>query len=153
MKGINRAHQIKSEYKRRINTTKKCIFISHQKDDLEDCIKIAECIMKAGIDVYLDDYDPELKHYLQINNPDGVVDCIKKGIDNSTHMLCVISNSTLDSKWVPWEIGYGHGKIKLGVLTLKGIAEYELPEYIRTVPILRGIDFLIKYLAEINRGG
>ncbi|WP_431472019.1 toll/interleukin-1 receptor domain-containing protein [Nonlabens sp. SCSIO 43208] len=150
MLGINRAHSL-NESKAKINLSigKKCIFISHHKSDLEYCKKIATYIMKAGIDVYLDEYDYDLKHQVQTNNPAGVVRCIKKGINNSSHMLCIISPSTIYSKWVPWEIGYGYDKTTIGALTLKGISNASLPEYIKTVPVVRGTKSLNTYLARI----
>ncbi len=151
MAGINRAH-ILNESKSKINLSigKKCVFISHHKSDLDDCKKIADYLMKADIDVYLDEYDYDLKHQVQTNNPAGVVRCIKKGINNSSHMLCVISPRTIYSKWVPWEIGYGYDKTTVGALTLKGISETELPDYLKTVPVVRGTKSLNSYLSSIT---
>lgn len=150
MSGINRALKA-NESKARVNLIRsvKCVFISHHKSDLAYCKKVAAYIMKAGIDVYLDEYDYDLKHQVQTNNPAGVVRCIKKGINNSSHMLCVISPSTIYSKWVPWEIGYGYDKTTLGALTLKGISATALPDYIKTVPIVRGTKSLNTYISNI----
>tara|TARA_R110002051_G_scaffold58469_1_gene107684 strand:- start:1766 stop:2314 length:549 start_codon:yes stop_codon:yes gene_type:complete len=151
MAGINRALKL-NESKARINllANVKCVFISHHKSDMEYCKKVAAYIMKAGIDVYLDEYDYDLKHQAQTNNPAGVVRCIKKGINNSSHMLCVISPSTIYSKWVPWEIGYGYDKTTLGALTLKGISATLLPDYIKTVPVIRGTKSLNQYISNIT---
>lgn len=128
----------------------KCVFISHQKKDAAVCRKIADYLIEAGIDVYFDEYDKDLKEWRQINNPKNVVEAIKKGINRSTHMLCVFSANTLYSKWVPWEIGYGYDKTNLSVLTLKGITDAQLPEYIKTVPIVRGTKTLNEYISEIT---
>jgi hypothetical protein len=54
-------------------------------------------------------------------------------------MLVVISPSTIVSKWVPFEIGYGYDKTDLSVLCLKGIPKGGLPEYIRTANIIRDL--------------
>ena len=150
MAGINRALKL-NESKATINLSNsvKCVFISHHKSDLEYCKKVAEYIMKAGIDVYLDEFDYDLKHQVQTSNPSGVVRCIKKGINNSSHMLCVISPNTIYSKWVPWEIGYGYDKTTIGALTLKGIPANALPDYIRTVPIVRGTKSLNIYITNL----
>lgn len=150
MAGINRALKA-NESKARVNliSSVNCVFISHHKSDLEYCKKVAAYIMAAGIDVYLDEYDYDLKYQVQTNNPAGVVRCIKKGINNSSHMLCVISPSTIYSKWVPWEIGYGYDKTTIGALTLKGISHASLPDYIKTVPVVRGTKSLNTYLAGI----
>lgn len=150
MSGINRAHNLnESKAKLNLSIGKKCIFISHHKSDLEYCKKIATYIMKAGIDVYLDEYDYDLKHQVQIQNPKGVVRCIRKGINNSSHMLCVLSSQTIYSKWVPWEIGYGYDKTDLGAITLKGISNAALPDYLKTVKLIRGTQSLNKYISDV----
>jgi hypothetical protein len=64
-------------------------------------------------------------------------------------MLCVISPNTLFSKWVPWEVGYGYDKTKLSALTLKGIKDNELPEYLKTIEIIRGTKTLNEYISKI----
>lgn len=151
MAGINRAHILnKSEADINLSIGKKCIFISHHKSDLEYCKKIAQYIMNANIDVYLDEYDYDLKEQVQRDNPTGVVRCIKNGINKSTHMLCVISKDTIYSKWVPWEIGYGYDKTNIGALTLKGISDYSLPDYLKTVTLIRGTKSLNQYISNVS---
>jgi hypothetical protein len=54
-------------------------------------------------------------------------------------MLCIISPNTLSSKWVPFEVGYGYDRTDLATLTLKGIKSSDLPDYIKTKPIIRDI--------------
>lgn len=65
-------------------------------------------------------------------------------------MLCVFSLNTLDSKWVPWEIGYGYDKTNLSTLTLKGISDNQLPAYLRTVPLIRGTQTLNNYISGVK---
>ena len=122
------------------------VFISHQKDDKNEAEKIARYLKDAGIEVYFDEYDRELQIALQTNNPNAVVKAIKNGINISTHMLCIVSRNTLNSAWVPFEIGYGHDKINLATLTLKGITNSELPDYIKTSKIIRDIYDIDKFV-------
>jgi hypothetical protein len=137
MSGINRKYLNESG---RLNRQGKlCVFISHQKKDSTYCSKIADYIKSVGLDVYFDEYDTDLKIAVQNDNPKKVVNAIKIGIQNSTHMLCVISPNTLYSKWVPFEVGYGYDNTKILVLTLKGIKKEDLPHYVRAVPVLRDI--------------
>jgi hypothetical protein len=116
-----------------------CVFISHQKKDAYDCKVIADYLISVGINVYFDEYDEDLKISVQTEKPKEVVDAIKKGINDSTHMLCVISPNTLYSKWVPFEVGYGYDRTQLFALTLKGIKNEDLPDYIKAVPVIRDI--------------
>lgn len=117
----------------------KCVFISYQKNDRESAVKVAEYFQAAGIDVYFDVYDTDLKTQHQNDNPKAVTKAICNGINNSSHMLVIVSPNTISSSWVPFEIGYGYDKTELGVLCLKGIPKGKLPEYVRTAPIIRDI--------------
>lgn len=148
MTGINRAFLSGHLLENRRSYV--CVFLSHQKQDSSETKKIADYLLSTGIDVYFDEYDKDLKIAVQQSNPKGVVDAIKKGINNSTHMLCVISPNTLTSKWVPFEVGYGCEKTKLSAITLKGIKDYELPDYIKVVPILRDIRGLNNYVESFS---
>ncbi len=123
----------------------KCVFISHQQKDKDQARKVADYLQNAGIDVYFDEYDTELKIQHQNNNPKMVTEAICKGINNSTHMLVIVSPNTINSSWVPFEIGYGFDKTELAVLCLKNIPKGSIPEYIRAAPIIRDIyDFNLK---------
>lgn len=151
MAGINRAlsNYINLSESRRISGVK-CIFLSHQKKDAAICKFIADYLMAADIDVYFDEYDNDLRIYRQTNNPRSVVDSTRKGINKSSHMLVVVSPNTIQSKWVPWEVGYGYDNSALGVLTLKGIQNSDLEAYLQTAPlIIRGTKSLNEYISKI----
>ena len=149
MSGLNRLYCEANTIAYRKQLGIKCVFISHQKADATICRHIADYLKNAGIDVYFDEYDKDLKEYYQNNNPKGVVNSIKKGIQQSSHMLCIISPNTLHSKWVPWEVGYGYDITQLSALTLKGIKEENLPEYLKTVTLIRGTRTLNNYISKI----
>lgn len=141
MAGINRFYY-PTKYNSRakvVDLGVKCLFISYQKKDRDSAIKVAEYLQGAGIDVYIDIYDTELRIQHQNNNPKEVTKAICNGINNSSHMLVLISPKTMYSTWVPFEIGYGYDKTDLGVLCLKGIPKGNLPEYVRTATIIRDI--------------
>lgn len=127
-----------------------CVFISHQKKDRNEAKKVAEYLQGAGIDVYFDEYDKDLKIQHQNGNPKAVTQAICNGINNSSHMLVLVSPNTLHSTWVPFEIGYGYDKTDLGVLCLKGIPKGKLPEYIRSAPIVRDIYDLNNLIGKLT---
>lgn len=128
----------------------KCVFISHQQKDKAEARQVADYLQNAGIDVYFDEYDKELRIHNQGNNPKKVTEAICAGINNSSHMLVVVSPYTVNSRWVPFEIGYGFDKTDLGVLCLKGIPKGSLPEYIRTSPIIRDIYDLNNFIERLT---
>lgn len=151
MAGINRAA---ADFKTFTESRKirgiQCVFLCHQQNDKIVCKKIADYLIDADIDVYFDEYDTDLKEYRQTNRPQGVVDSIRAGINSSSHMLVVVSPNTIYSKWVPWEVGYGYDRTDLCVLTLKGIKDEDLPDYLKTTLIIRGTKSLNAYLAKIS---
>jgi len=156
MSGLNRFYY-PTKYQSRnevVSLSIKCVFISYQKKDRDAAIKVSEYLQNAGIDVYIDIYDTELRIQHQNDNPVEVTKAICNGINNSSHMLAVVSPDTLYSTWVPFEIGYGYDKTELGVLCLKGIQKGKLPEYVRTSPIIRDIydlNNLIERLSGRNK--
>jgi hypothetical protein len=157
MKGVNKAiaaNRNLSEINIRAGTTARrpCIFLSHQKADAPACKIISTYFEHAEIDYYFDENDHDLKFSRQTNDPVKVTESIKKGMDQSTHMLCIISKNTLLSKWVPFEVGYGFSqKMDLGILTLRGISDADLPEYVFTAKIrIRGIQSINNYISQIT---
>lgn len=144
--------------------TRPCIFLSHKHEDKPACREIATYLKKAQIDYYLDEEDANLQSAVQQKDPNKITECIKIGIRNSTHMLCVVSESTYQSNWVPFEVGYGHAaiidrsnsnaantkKIHLSILTLKDLSKRSLPEYMHVAYLIKGIKSLNEYIAQLT---
>lgn len=141
MSGYNRISFAEQNLSRKefLKKNIKCVFISYQRNDMTDAKKIADYLINAGVVVYFDEYDSSLKLSYQTNSPSKVTDALCTGINNSSHMLVVVSPTTLFSQWVPFEIGYGYDKTDLAVLTLKGIPKGGIPEYMRSAKIIRDI--------------
>lgn len=141
-----------------------CVFLSHKKEDKSECRKIADYFKIAGIDYYLDELDLELQVAAYQGDSFLITESIKKGIRESTHMLVVVSQKTFNSKWVPFEVGYGHSaildqsidekersdRIKLSILTLKDISCDSLPDFMQVGNIIRGTKSLNEYIATIS---
>lgn len=124
------------------------VFISHQKKDSEAARIIADYLQDAGIDVYFDQYDQSINRA----DPQSVVNAIKRGIENSTHMLVLFSLNTFGSMWVPWEIGYAYNSVvTLNVLRLKGVDKDKLPEYLKVVNTVMSIFQLNNLISNIRR--
>ena len=132
-------------YARTLITGEVCVFISHQKNDAGAARKIADYLMKAGIDVYFDEYDTSIDRSV----PSSVVAAIKKGLDASSHLLVLLSSNALESTWVPWEVGYGYHKNVAG-LTLKEVAYSSLPEYLQVIPIVKGTKSLNEFVTRLT---
>ena len=170
LKGFNKAQLNENiEWTRysNINSNVKnrpCVFLSHKREDKQACREIAKYLKKAEIDYYLDEEDNILQSASVVNDPYIITESIKKGIRTSTHMLCVISEKTFQSNWVPFEVGYGHAaiidkamalghrdqKIKLSILTLKEISERLLPDFMKVGYQIRGTKSLNKYISDLS---
>lgn len=127
-----------------------CVFLSHYNLDKTAVKKIGEYIMKAGIDVYLDENDLELQDASSVNNHKKVTECIQKGIAESTHILCLLSPKTVESWWVPYELGYGE-KSKKDICSLKLKELNQVPSYLQIKLCLKNIEDLNNYIKEINK--
>lgn len=152
MAGINRADLDESRVlAKALNSAneKPCIFLSHISLDKSAVKAVGDYITQHGdIDIYLDLYDSDLQSAVNNNDAHGITEFIEKGIRSSTHIMCLFSESTVRSWWVPYEIGYGkRSSCKVSSLKLKG--EVELPAYLDVSKLLLGTDSLNRYLRGI----
>ena len=152
MAGQNRALLSESiaVAKVRSSIEKPCIFLSHISEDKEAVKAIGEYIMENGdIDIYLDIYDSKLQTAVQNDDAQGITKFIERGLNASTHLMCLYSEKTVRSWWVPYEIGYRkRSSAEVSSLKLKG--EVELPAYLEVGVVIRGTDSLNKYLEKIK---
>ncbi|MEC1717789.1 toll/interleukin-1 receptor domain-containing protein [Schinkia azotoformans] len=150
-KGINRATQKPLLEFASIDKGKPCIFLSHISLDNSLVEKIGEYIIKAGIDIYLDSKDADLQKAVDQKNDLAVTKFIEDGINKSTHLMCIISEKTQNSWWVPYEIGYGKKASKNIVsMNLKTIPSDKLPSYINITQHLTGIKSLNQFLKNLS---
>lgn len=130
------------------SASKPCVFISHKKEDAVFARNLSDYVMERGINVYFDENDPILAK--EHKTPDEVVNAIKKGLEKSTHMIIVLSKKTLDSNWVPWEVGFASAKDKEYRLLRLNDVFSSLPEFYKVAKILENYDDLDKYLASMK---
>lgn len=69
----------------------KKVFLSYSWNDKEKATLIANRLIESGIDVWLDEWS--------IKVGDSLVSRINEGVKNSTHMIILVSNNYLKSKW------------------------------------------------------
>lgn len=116
------------------------IFLSHQKADSELTGRIAARLrIVHGLDCYLDLIDPH------VGPVERLADHIRTEMGRCTQLLAVISPSTANSQWVPWEIGMATEK-DFPLATFSG-GNALPPEFLRKWPYLRTEGDLDKYAA------
>ncbi len=127
-----------------------CIFLSHINIDKEAAIAIGDFITDRGIDIYLDVYDECLREAAGAGDAGWITDCIEKGLSRCTHMMCIVSEDTKNSWWVPYEVGYGKkSSQELSTLYLKDVSD--IPAYLKVTRQIESLGDLARYLEEIKR--
>lgn len=131
---------------------KHCIFISYQRKDEAFAEAVANYIMKVDLNVYFDLNDGELLKAKDQNNPDKVNKCILNGLSVSQNILVLLSNTTMSSVWVPFEIGYGYAREKnISILKHRETVDVEMPTYLRTIDTIGSLDMLAEYLLSKSK--
>lgn len=126
-----------------------CVFISHKKEDADFARNLSDYVMERGINVYFDENDPILAK--EHKSPDEVVNAIKVGLEKSTHMIIVLSKNTLESNWVPWEVGFASAKDKEYRLLRLNDVYGDIPEFYKVAKILNDYDDLNNFLASMRK--
>lgn len=126
-----------------------CVFISHKKEDADFARHLSDYVMERGINVYFDENDPILAK--EHKSPDEVVNAIKVGLEKSTHMIIVLSKNTLESNWVPWEVGFASAKDKEYRLLRLNDVYGDIPEFYKVAKILNDYDDLNNFLASMRK--
>lgn len=114
------------------------VFISYRHADANLATGIYNRLRASGISTYLDKFDGASQ------TTDNITQVITQRIKESTHLLAVVSDTTSQSWWVPFEIGEA-------TITERRIATYQagyssLPEYLEKWPIMtheRHLDLFI----------
>lgn len=154
MPGINRANKAafkKSAFENAsAHVLKPCIFLSHISIDKQAAIEIGAYITSnCDIDIYLDIYDTELQRAVIYGDNDAITRYIENGLNGCSHVVCILSNNTKQSWWVPYEIGFSkQAKKDISTLSLKDIDD--LPSYLKICRSIKGTKSLNDYLKEIN---
>lgn len=130
MAGRNRFHYNDTVLKSLSESREICVFISHRTLDDDAALAIAHYIVnRLNIDVYIDDDDRPLRTAVAAQNYEEIVRYIEKGIFTSTHLLAVLSSRTIESWWVPFEIGSARQKrLSIAYLLLEDVTY--IPEYL-----------------------
>ncbi|MBW9090814.1 toll/interleukin-1 receptor domain-containing protein [Rhizobium wenxiniae] len=121
------------------------VFLSHQRADSMVASRIADRLKRYhSIESYLDVIDP----YVKANGEDLAAH-IRKEMTNCTQLLAVISDSTIASQWVPWEIGVATEKNYPLATYSQGYARP--PEFLQKWPYLRSDADIDEYAKASKR--
>ena len=135
-------------YIRTIKNDKSCIFISHKKEDQHIAIELGKFLTEnLNVDIYLDIFDVELQEAVSVENDAKIVSSIKEGINLSNILLCIVSDKTKLSWWVPYEIGLADNSgIKIASIKTKEIDDF--PSFLKTQETVNNLSKLIELVLK-----
>ena len=110
------------------------LFISHCFKDKELIRGLYSMFQTAGYNVYIDWIDdPNLN---RANVDENTAALIKHRMDSCKAMAYVSTVNSPTSKWCPWELGYGDGKLgKVCIIPVMN-GSYNGQEYLKLYPYL-----------------
>nr|WP_304285130.1 toll/interleukin-1 receptor domain-containing protein [Clostridium paraputrificum] len=148
-RGINIAENKQIINKSFSSKQKPVVFLSHKSEDKAFVEAIGEYLMKSGIDIYLDKNDFKLQSAVDKEDAQKVTECIQEGIAKSDYILCFVSEKTVNSWWVPYEIGYGKKANKeISSLVKKDVDH--IPEFLQIEEVIDSIDDINLYIKKIT---
>lgn len=140
-------------YLRNVKSDIPCVFISHKNEDQEAALEVGRFLMETmKMDIYLDVFDINLQEAVSVENDAKIVESIKEGINISDILLCIVSDKTRLSWWVPYEIGVADkSNKKIASIRTKNIDDF--PSFLKTKPTISNINELIEFMLKNDRYG
>lgn len=131
-----------------LNQDKTCVFLSHKKEDQEIAKELGEFLeKKLDVDIYLDIYDPVLQEAVSVDNDAKIVDSVKTGLEKSDILLCIVSDKTKLSWWVPYEVGIAdHSGLKIASIRTKNINDF--PSFLKTKATISKLSELVRFIGK-----
>lgn len=133
---------------REVKKDKTCVFISYKGEDKHIAIQLGDFLEKhLGVDIYLDIFDPDLREAVSVENDAKIVASIKCGLKHSDILLCIISDKTKLSWWVPYEIGIAdNSEIKIASIKTKNVNDF--PSFLKTKRTINNLNDLVEFILK-----
>ena len=120
------------------------VFLSHSRLDADVIVGVKTLIEAGGLSVYVDWIDdPQLDRR---NVTPTTADVLRNRMRSSETMVFATSESSPDSRWMPWELGFFDGQKPghIGILPLvpQTGAQFRGQEYIGLYPVIEDVSDL-----------
>lgn len=122
------------------------VFISHSTPDDALARTVYGQLDRRGITCYLDDLDRAAG---AARGTPAITSLILQRLESCTHLLAVVTNNTVRSWWVPFEIGVARRSPRV-ISTYANLGVSPLPEFLREWPVLTGPSAVDEF-AELYR--
>lgn len=116
------------------------VFISHKREDTAHASLIAAYLQRNNVICYIDAADS------LIQTTDDLTSLLRQRVKACTHLMAVVSDYTIQSWWVPFEIGIA-SELERRITSYR-LSIVTLPDYLKKWPILKtqqDLDIFIKY--------
>lgn len=117
------------------------VFLSHNSKDENMIVEICKSINKSGCVCYIDWVNDKFDLKREWCNA-TTAQVIKKRIQQSKYFVLVLTDSTLNSQWCPWELGYADALGKEIFIFIQ--TEKEIPKYYECYTKISLADFKYK---------
>jgi len=117
------------------------IFLSHSHQDADLILPAMNMLLSMGLEVYVDWLDPAMPSTTSA----ATAAKLKEKIVECQRFVVLLSENSVNSKWVPWELGYADGKkpikdigifpIKRNSFTLDSL--FDGLEYMELYPVIK----------------
>jgi len=118
------------------------VFLSHSFDDSEIILGIKMIAEANGVRVYVDWVDDGQLDRNHVTADTAKI--LRKRMGASASLVYAHSPNTLDSRWMPWELGYFDGlrpgRVWILPLVAKEDKEFKSQEYLGFYPIIERIE-------------
>lgn len=119
------------------------VFVSHKAEDSRAATAVAARLKANEVEVYLDSFDPDAK-----DGPD-LADYLRDKMRLCHGLMAVVSEKTIQSWWVPWEIGVATER-DMPLATFSH--DYSnVPSYLRKWPYLTQLGQIDQYAQTARR--
>lgn len=146
-------------------TTKNTVFLSHSHQDADLVLAAVNFLLTLGVEVYVDWLDSSMPSITSGETASK----IKGKIKECDRFAVLLSENSVGSKWVPWELGYADGVKDINKIAIMPIrrnqytsdSAFDGLEYMSLYPVIKEgfLDgnifasvFLPKRLGETGKG-
>lgn len=130
-----------------------CVFISYKSEDVEYAKAINDYLnYEAEINTYFDENDAVLKAEANRGNDELIVASIKRGLKCSSHLLCLVTDKTRVSWWVPYEIGFADSENKK-ITSLKFKDIDDVPSFLKINDVIDNVDQFLIFVSKLYKYG
>lgn len=98
-------------------SSKNTVFLSHSHYDADIVIAGLNFLLTLGVEVYVDWLDEEMPAVTS----GATATKIKGKIKECDRFVVLLSERSVDSKWVPWELGYADGVKEINKIAIMPI--------------------------------